>query len=171
MDEPTLQELRGYLRALRIQGIALLPHAIPEAHRATVAQLLDQVERSLGDEVEFQLYRDDRRLQVRINGQHVAFDGVGLVMAWLAFAGCQTRGGALRPEWVFAGKSYRASALQARDRAAAAVERVAPTLAVAIRAFGVEGGQWVPKANPGVRVRCTLSDDLAQMFHRLELPA
>lgn len=126
--------------------------------------LLERARALTGVEVLFELYCDGRRLQCRVNGQPVRFDGVGLVLAWMAFAGIQHRHQPLRPDWVFTGKSWRASVLQARDRAADAVKSTSPDLARAINSLGVERDLLVQKENPQVSVRCTLDADLAPLL-------
>lgn len=126
--------------------------------------LLERARALTGVKVLFELYCDGRRLQCRVNGQPVRFDGVGLVLAWMAFAGIQHRHQPLRPDWVFTGKSWRASVLQARDRAADAVKSTSPDLARAINSLGVERDLLVQKENPQVSVRCTLDADLAPLL-------
>lgn len=126
--------------------------------------LLERVQSLTGAEVVFELYCDGTRLRCRVNGQPVRFDGVGLVLAWLAFAGIQYRHQPLRPDWVFTGKSWRASVLQARDRAAEAAKSTSPDLARAIQSLGVERDLLVQKENPQVSVRCVIDAELAPLL-------
>lgn len=114
--------------------------------------------------VVMELYSDGKRLQCLVNGQYVPFCGVGLLMAWSAFAARQAHLPPIRLEWIFRGKRWSASAVQARDRAAVAVERISPALARAIQALGVEGGVLVLKGNPQVRVKCKMDDRLLALF-------
>lgn len=129
-----------------------------------ISMLLEQAERLCHAEVEFQLYTDGQRLQCRVNGVHIPFDGVGLALAWLVLAGVQLRHPPLRPEWVFPGTRWRASTKQALDRARRAVERTSPNLASAIASLGIEAGLLAQKSNPQVRVRCTLDEGVAKLF-------
>lgn len=148
--------------------------------------LLERARALTGAEVVFELYSDGTRLQCRVNGQPVRFDGVGLVLAWLAFAGIQCRHQPLRPDWVFTeerlrastngaldsarpdwmtpAKSWRASVLQALDRAAEAVKPISSDLARAINSLGVERDLLVQKENPQVSVRCVIDAELAPLL-------
>jgi len=173
----TPAETADGLRLLRQHGLPQVRDLLIRVHGADrgpalvrrIDMLLRQAENLCTAEVLFELYSDGRRLQCRVNGQHVPFDGVGLVLAWLAFAGIQCRGEPLRPNWVFQGKRWRASTKQALDRAEAAAGRASPALARAIKSLGIEGGLLVQKHNPQVCVRCALDDALAELFRTVDV--
>lgn len=168
----TPSEIADGLRLLRQHGLPHVRDLLVRVHgvergpllERQLDTLLQQAEAMCVAEVLFELYSDGMRLQCRVNGQHVPFDGVGLVLAWLVFAGIQTRQAPLHPGWVFPGKRWRASLKQALDRAEDRVGRVSPKLARAIQSLGIEGGLLVQKHNPMVRVRCTIDDELVPLF-------
>lgn len=176
--DPTPAELADGLRLLRQYGLPQVRDLLIRVHGADRGPalvrridmlLLRQAENLCAAEVLFELYSDGRRLQCRANGQHIPFDGAGLALAWLIFAGIQCREAPLRPDLVFQGKRWRASTKQALDRAEAAAGRASPALARAIKSLGIEGGLLVQKHNPQVHVRCTLGDELAELFRTVDV--
>lgn len=160
------------LRLLRQRGLPHVRDLLVQVHGIErgpvlarhIDTLLQQAEGLATAEVLLELYSDGKGLQCRVNGQHVPFDGVGLVLSWLVFAGIQCRHAPLDPRWVFPGKRWRASLKQALDRAEGRVGRISPKLARAIQSLGIEGGLLVQKNTPKVRVRCTIDDELAPLF-------
>lgn len=168
----TPAETADGLRLLRQHGLPHVRDLLARVHGVDrglvlvhcIDRLLQQAETLCTAEVVFELYSDGKRLQCRVNGQHVPFDGVGLALAWFAFAGIQCRHAPLHPGWVFPGKHWRASTKQALDRAVDGAGRISPKLARAIKSLGIEGGLLVQKNNPQVRVRCTLDEELSEQF-------
>lgn len=153
----TLNVLREHL-----PHITFLKHK-PGAH-AWLLQVLNDIEAQSREPVDFKLCKGG---QFTVNGVAVPRTGKGLMLAWLTLAGITYRLGALRPEWVFTGRRWSASTVQALDRAADAVKPISPDLARVFTDMGVHRGELVLKDNPQVRVRCTLDDTLMEAARRL----
>lgn len=155
--ETTLDVLREHL-----PYITYLKHR-PVAH-AWLLQALNDIEALSREPVDFKLCKGG---QFTVNGIAVPRSGKGLMLAWLTLAGIKYRLGALRPEWVFSGRRWSASTVQALDRAVDAVKPISPDLAGVFTEMGVRRGELVMKGNPQVRVRCTLDDTLMEAARRM----
>lgn len=153
----TLAVLREHL-----PSITYLKHK-PGAH-AWLAQLLQEAEALCMAPIDFKLCNGGR---LTVDGAPIPHPGKGLMLAWLTLAGMQYRHDPLRPEWVFPGRRWSASAVQALDRAVSAVKPISPALANVIDALGVHRGELVMKENAQVRVRCTLDDTLVEVLRRM----
>jgi hypothetical protein len=83
------------------------------------------------------------REQYLVNGELVHQRGVGLPLAYMVIGHHQQRLGPVRVDGFFRGRRAVASATQALERAATAIEQHGPDMARLIRAIGTTGGVFV----------------------------